>query len=144
MGWESPQDAPGPDLVLVDTSVWIDFLNGGRSRESERLSELIAQEGDLATCGWIRQEVLQGVRDDLSHRRIARLFDQTTYLNLEEPAMFDDAAALYRTLRKKGKTIRSPADCLIATIAMRHQCLLLHRDRDFNTIASASSLKLYV
>lgn len=130
-------------MVLVDTSVWIDFLLKGTSGESQVLSNLIEAEEDVATCGLIRQEVLQGIRDDLTLSRIRNLLDQTHYLRLEEPQVFDDAAKLYRDLRRKGMTLRSPMDCLIAVIATQHHTPLLHRDRDFVALARISNLKLY-
>lgn len=130
-------------MVLVDTSVWIDFLQGGDSPESKTLRDLIASEKDIAICGLVRQEVLQGVRDDLALRKICDLFNQANYLSIEEPQSFDEAAAIYRCLRRGGKTLRTPMDCLIAAIAIRHQAILLHRDRDFLAISRFTDLRLY-
>lgn len=130
-------------MVLVDTSVWIDFLQGGASPESQVLKGLIASEKDIAICGLIRQEVLQGIRDDLSLKKISDLFNQANYLPIEEPQSFDEAAAIYRRLRREGRTLRTPMDCLIAAIAIRYQVLLLHRDRDFFTISKVTTLKLF-
>ncbi|MBL0381051.1 MAG: PIN domain-containing protein [Desulfofustis sp. PB-SRB1] len=56
---------------------------------------------------------------------------------------FTRAAQLYRTLRKHGVTIRTPVDCLISAVAIEHECRLLHNDRDFDTIAHHSTLKMY-
>lgn len=130
-------------MVLVDTSVWIDFLQGGSSPESKVLKDLIVSEKDIAICGLVRQEVSQGVRDDLALRKICDLFDQANYLPIEEPQSFDEAAAIYRCLRRGGKTLRTPMDCLIAAIAIRYQVILLHRDRDFLAISKVTDLKLH-
>lgn len=130
-------------MILIDSSVWIDFFQTKSSPESQILEKLILDEGDIAVCGLIRQEVLQGIRDDLQFHRIRHLLNQAYYLSLKEPSIFDEAAKIYRSLRHRGLTIRSPGDCLIAAIAIQHQVLLLHKDRDFKTIASHTSLKLF-
>ena len=130
-------------MVLVDTSVWIDFLRRGVSAQSRILADLISGERGIAICGLVRQEVLQGVRDEVTLRRVRTLLGQTHYLRLEEPQTFDQAAEIYRDLRRHGATLRSPMDCLIAAIAIHSQTPLLHRDRDFLTIARFSSLKLF-
>ena len=130
-------------MVLVDTSVWIDFLLRGTTGESRVLARLIEAEEEIATCGLIRQEVLQGIRDDVAWTRVRNLLNQTHYLRLEEPQTFDDAAQLYRGLKHKGITLRSPMDCLISVLAIQYQTPLLHRDRDFVVIARVSNLKLH-
>src|SRR5262245_18579141 len=131
-------------MVLVDTSVWIDFLRSSRSSdESQILASLIKQEEDVAICGVIRQEILQGIRDDLTARRVRYLLNQVDYLPLKEPEIFDEAAEIYRTLRARGATLRSPADCLIAAVAIRSNVPILHRDRDFDTLARWTKLSLY-
>lgn len=130
-------------MVLVDSSVWIDFLRRGLSPESRELSHLIGSEEDIATCGLVRQEVLQGIRDDSTLVQVRTLLDQVHYLGLEEPVSFDEAAEIYRKIRRRGQTLRSPADCLIAAVAIRYRVPLLHRDRDFITIARFTDLSLY-
>lgn len=130
-------------MVLVDTSIWIDFFRGNDSPENEVLNQLIASGKDIAICGLIRQEVLQGIRDDVMMKRMQKLLDQLTYLKVREPQTFDHAAEIYRNLRRRGKTIRSPGDCLIAALAIEARVSLLHRDKDFLTIASSSALKLF-
>ncbi len=130
-------------MVLVDTSVWIDFLRKAHLPESKILSRLIESENDIAICGLIRQEVLQGIREDLNLNRIRSLLDQAFYLSLEEPQTFDEAADIYRTLRRKGVTLRSPMDCLIAAVAIRFNTPVLYHDRDFLSIARFTDLILY-
>lgn len=130
-------------MVLVDSSVWIDFLKKGSSKESRTLERLLAEEQDIVICGQIRQEVLQGIGDEVTLQRVRRLLDEVDYLCLEEPKIYDEAAQIYRTLKRKGKTLRSPADCLIAAVAIHAKVSLLHRDRDFETIADGTSLKVY-
>ncbi|MBI4126779.1 MAG: PIN domain nuclease [Deltaproteobacteria bacterium] len=127
-------------MVLVDTSVWIDFFRKSRTAEAKALATLIASEQDIATCGVIRQEILQGIRDDLMLRRVRALLDQMHYLPLEEPRTFDEAADIFRQARLAGKTLRRPLDCIIAAIAMRWNVQLLQRDHDFTTIAIVAPL----
>jgi predicted nucleic acid-binding protein len=130
-------------MVLVDTSVWIDFFRKNYSLESQVLQSLVENEQEVAICGLIRQEVLQGVRDDVTFRRIKNLLDQTHYLSLKEPDSFDHAAEIFRNLRRRGITLRSPMDCLIAAVAIQSNSVLLHRDSDFMEISKHSGLRLF-
>jgi predicted nucleic acid-binding protein len=123
-------------LILVDTSVWIELLNGtvGTPMGSEDLLR-------FATCGPIAQEVLQGLRQSTSHDAfreaflaIPRLCDP---LRLET---FLEAAEIYRHGRRNGYTIRSSADCLIAAIAIENKVPVWHRDRDFRFITRYTRL----
>lgn len=130
-------------MVLIDTSVWVDLFRNAPTAEARTLNRLIEAEADIAICGMIRQETLQGIRDDLTMRRIRTDLEQTFYLPLEEPGDFDSAATIYRTLRHRGVTIRAAADCLIAAIAIRTRTPLLQRDADFSKIARVADLELY-
>jgi predicted nucleic acid-binding protein len=127
--------------VLVDTSVWADFLNGHPSPEADALAELLNGEDDVCTCGLIVTEVFQGLRRDDTREQIARLFREATFL---EPAGFDlylRAAELFRQLRQRGRTVRSAADCIIAAIAEEAGCYLLFRDRDLRTIVESGQIR---
>ena len=128
--------------ILVDTSVWIDFFRGEPSREREILKVCLAQREYIATSGIIVQEILQGIRDDTQYRETSRFLGFFPYVDLQF-ADHVEAANIYRQLRKRGFTIRSPIDCLIATLALRCRFLLLHKDRDYPTIARFYPLKLY-
>ena len=110
----------GPAKVLVDTSVWIDFLNG-RDDVVKALTVLI-NSGRVKVCGQILQEVLQGSRDD---KAFARLAQQMTVwpAEVEEPADFVEAARIFARLRWRGLTI-PPTDCLVAAVAKGRALLL--------------------
>ena len=128
--------------ILVDTSVWIDFFRGEPSREREILKACLNQREYIATSGIIVQEILQGIREDTQYQTTFRFLGFFPQFALQ----FSDhieAANIYRQLRKRGFTIRSPIDCVIAALAMRCRFLLLHKDRDFPTIARLYPLKLY-
>jgi predicted nucleic acid-binding protein len=125
-------------VTLVDTSVWIEVF-----RRAPRLDlESVVPFDDIVTCLPIVQEVLQGFRDEKAFR-IAR--DSLRSLpTVESPLAIDlieDAVGLYRRARHAGLTIRSSVDCLIAACALRHDLEVLHRDRDFEALATVSPLR---
>jgi predicted nucleic acid-binding protein len=127
--------------VLVDTSVWVDFLNGFPSAEGRELAVLFASDHEICTCGVVVAEVFQGLHRDEGLARLTNLFRELTYL---EPSGFDSylrAADLYRALRQRGKTIRSMIDCLIAILANDNDCYLLARDRDMEFLLTSGLLK---
>jgi len=117
-------------MVLVDTTVWVDFFLDRRTPHVERLESLIAQGEDIYICGIVLTEVLQGIRDDREYERTRTRLDSLLFLPMTRNT-FINAADIYRTLRRKGVTIRKPVDCMIASVAMEHKLRLLHNDRDF-------------
>jgi predicted nucleic acid-binding protein len=125
-------------MVLVDTSVWIEIF---RARASLRLERLVAFD-EVVTCLPIIQEVLQGFRDEQAFR-LAR--DSMYALPIVESplslGLVEESVGLYRTARRQGLTVRSSVDCLIAACALRHGLTVLHRDRDYPTLAKVSALQ---
>lgn len=130
-------------MLLVDTSVWLDFLIGRPTPARFELHRLIATGAPIAVTGTILQEILQGIRSDLEYRQTARYLRAFDYVRLEEPATFIHAAEIYRTCRRRGCVIRKPVDCIIAAQAMGAAAELFHNDRDFAQIAAHVPLKLY-
>lgn len=128
--------------VLVDTSAWVEFLNAHDSPEQRAVVRLLEGEDDVCTCGVIVAEVLQGLRRDRDRREIERLFGQMTLLEATGLEPYVEAAALYRALRRRGTTVRSTIDCLIAVLASRNGCAILARDRDLTAIVSSGLLGL--
>ena len=128
-------------MILVDTSVWIDFFAGRDLPQVVTLEQFILDNEDLALCGIILTEILQGIADDTTHRRVRRYLDPLIMLPMPE-TVFVRAADIYRKLRKQGITIRKTNDCIIAATALEHRCSLLHNDRDFVPIAKHSPLKV--
>ena len=125
-------------MILVDTSVWIDLL--GKRPKCKMDAGALEQ---VATCPIIIQEVLQGIRDDHAYSVIKEsLLALPTYGSPSEIALFLSAADLYRRGRKRGLTIRSSVDCLIAATAIQHGLKVWHRDRDFREIAKFASLEV--
>lgn len=123
--------------VLVDTSAWVEFLNGHRSPEREAVVRLLKGEDDICTCGVIVAEVLQGLRRESGRSEIQDLLAQMTFLEAAGMAPYVRAAELYRSLRRRGTTVRSTIDCLIAVLAEENDCALLARDRDISSILAS-------
>jgi len=124
-------------MILVDTSVWIELLNRPRRRS---LQPRVLSE--MATAGPIVQEVFQGLRDTAAAAEFRRDFDAIPRLSDPLPeSLFVEGADIYRHGRRRGLTIRSSVDCLIAAIAIANAVPVWHRDRDFQAIALYTGLR---
>ncbi len=125
-------------MILVDTSIWIELL----SRKPRRT----VPEEDLfrfVTCGPIIQEVFQGLRLDGQSHAFRRHFRALPVLSDPIPLrLFLAASDIYQQGRRKGITIRSSVDCLIAAVAIDNDAPVWHRDRDFTAIARYTGLTL--
>ena len=128
-------------MVLIDTTVWIDFFANRSESHVAALQELIENEGDLCLCGIILSEVLQGIRSDADYIDTKDYLADLIFQPMRQ-ATFVRAAELHRSLRKRGVTIRKPVDCMIAAVAVDHDIRLLHNDRDFDYIAKHSKLRV--
>jgi predicted nucleic acid-binding protein len=128
--------------VLVDTSAWVDFLNGHPSPAGTALTQLIASEDDVCTCGIVVAEVFQGLRREKSRDQIGDLFGQLTFLEASGIDLYLRAAEIYRSLRREGRTVRSTIDCLIAVIAEQNGCRVLARDRDLEAILESGLVRV--
>jgi predicted nucleic acid-binding protein len=129
-------------VILVDTSVWIDFFNGIDSAEGARLRSLIVDAHPVVITGLVLTEILQGLRSESDVERVTRVLlalDPTPELEADD---YRQAAAVYRACRARGFTVRSTIDCLIAQLCLRHGYELLAKDRDFDAIANVFPLKL--
>jgi predicted nucleic acid-binding protein len=125
-------------LILVDTSIWVEMLNG---KIGKRISE--EQLFNFVTCGPVIQEVLQGLRPTLRADAFRDAFLALPVLSDPLPkSLFLAASDIYRVGRDKGRTIRSSTDCLIAAIAIENRVPVWHRDRDFDAIATFTTLQI--
>jgi predicted nucleic acid-binding protein len=129
-------------MVLVDTTVWIDFFAGRNKPHVGKLQKIIEKEDDLSLCGVIMTEILQGIRSDTDFFKTKEYLDDLIFLPMRH-GTFVRAAEIYRSLRKKGITIRKQIDCMIASVAIEYDNQLLHNDRDFTHIAKHSKLRVY-
>lgn len=124
-------------MILVDTSIWIELLNG-RLGERLRPDDLLL----FVTCGPVIQEVLQGLRGGTSSAALREAFLALPRLSDPLPVeTFLSASEIYRQGRAKGYTIRSSIDCLIAAIALQNHVPVWHHDRDFDLIARYTPLE---
>lgn len=126
----------------IDTSVWIDGLRGIRTKQVAVLTNYITTDRRIHIMPTILQEVLQGVQDDNRYGGVKAGMLAHTMLTLDPVEAAIEATQLYRSLRKKGVTIRKPNDCLIAHYAMFFDLPILHNDADFNQIARFTALRI--
>lgn len=128
-------------MTLADTSAWVEFLRGTGSATHLRLRDLVGGPS-LATTDVVVMEVLAGALDEGHLRGLRRLLGACELLPTEGPEDYERAAALYRTCRHGGETVRALTDCLIAAVAVRSGASLLHADADFNALARHSALEV--
>jgi len=121
-------------VIVVDTTVWIDFLSGRNTPHVQRLHALLGTTeiivGDLMLC-----EILQGLVSDDAASDVERLLRQFDIVSMAGEAIAVAAARNYRLLRARGITIRKTIDLLIGTWCIENRRALLHNDRDFHPMA---------
>jgi predicted nucleic acid-binding protein len=122
-------------VILVDTSVWIDYFNGNCTWQTDLLEHYLSDEpivmGDL-----ILTEILQGFRSDKDYRTAKSFLNALPFRQMGGYPVAIQSAQNYRQLRKAGITVRKTIDVIIATFCMLEGLALLHDDRDFDTIAA--------
>ena len=128
-------------MILIDTSAWIEFLRDTGSSICQRVDDLLAVE--IATCDVVRMEVLAGARNEQHLQQLRRLLARASTLPTQS-VDYDAAAALYRTCRRRGHTVRKLIDCLIAAVAIRGDVSILHMDADFEILAQHTTLQIEV
>lgn len=129
-------------MIVVDSSVWIDFYRGNDTTQADRLAEHL-EAGELTgITDVVYMELLRGARSEAEHARIKLRIEQTTILRLRDLDDFVLAADLFRRARRNGHTVRHSTDCLIAAVCIREDVPLLHDDIDFDRIADVSDLKV--
>jgi predicted nucleic acid-binding protein len=132
------------NTILVDTTIWVEFFREKeRSKQADVLQQLIEEDNNICICPIIYQEVLQGVRDDKTFTEIKNILQNVKMVSTPIMTVADHAIDLYRSLRKKGITIRKPYDCLIASYAILEDIYLFHNDSDFRQMEKDSKLKIY-
>lgn len=126
-------------MAVVDTSVWIDVFADHTGRKRARLLALVGDD-EIRLTRFHQLELLQGARDEREWTTLASYLETQDYL---EPgaATWTDAARWYFDLRRAGRSVRGTIDCLIAQLTLEAGELLLHRDRDFSTLATLRPLR---
>lgn len=129
-------------MIIVDTSVWVDFFNDRPSRESEVLDAILGVEpvgiGDI-----ILVEILQGFRSDADYRKTRNLLASLPAFDMLGASRAVQCANYFRMLRKKGITIRKTADVIIAGFCIENGFPLLYSDRDFQPFVEHFGLKTF-
>jgi predicted nucleic acid-binding protein len=127
-------------MILVDSSVWIDYFNGNRTWQTDLLDESLSYRpiiiGDI-----ILTEVLQGFKSDKDFKAAKSHLDALPFMQIGGYEVALKSAQNYRSLRKKGVTVRKTIDVIIATFCIIEGLTLLHDDRDFDPMVSHLSLK---
>jgi predicted nucleic acid-binding protein len=130
-------------MILVDSSVWIDYFNGKRSWQTDLLDHMLSNVpiimGDL-----ILTEVLQGFKSDKDYKAAKNYLSELPFRQMGGYNVAVQSAKNYRKLRKIGVTVRKTIDIIIATFCIIEGLTLLHDDRDFDPIASHFPLKAFV
>ena len=127
-------------MIVVDTSAWVEFLRDTGSPVCITVDRLL--DDDIAICDPISMEVLAGARSEQQLSQLRGLLARATLLPTT-PADYDSAAALYRTCRSSGTTVRKLIDCLIGAVAIAADAEVLHADADFNRLAAHTSLRVH-
>lgn len=129
-------------MILVDTSVWIDYVNGVATPEAEILDRELRSER-IATGDLIVAEFLQGFKDDAQFYRAKDLLDSLAYFDLVGGQIALQSARNYRALRKAGIAVRKTIDVIIATFCIENGFELLHADRDFDPLERFLGLRVH-
>lgn len=128
-------------MIVVDTSVWVDYFNGEANPHTNLLDNLLVHErvviGDI-----ILTEVLQGFRRDADFRKAHELMDTLEFREMLGKEVALRSAQNYRKLRRAGVTVRKTIDVMIATFCIIHGHRLLHDDRDFGVMEKHLGLKV--
>ena len=128
-------------MTLVDTSVLVAFLAGHPTAGARHLERLVRDDAPIGLTPIVIQEVLQGARDDEQWAMLDEYLGSQTIIGPRDLSRCHiEAARIFFDCRRRGLTVRSSTDCVIAQIALEHECPLLHDDRDFRAIAKVRPL----
>jgi predicted nucleic acid-binding protein len=126
-------------MLLIDTSVWISMFRDRSGQIRQQLETLIASREVLLTR-FTQLELLQGSLNEQEWTLLSTYLEAQDYVELTSSS-WQEAARIYYDLRRQGLTVRSPIDCCIAQVALENNLLLIHNDRDFETISQVRSLQ---
>ncbi len=117
-------------MIIVDSSVWIDYFSGADTRQAEKLDNVLGIK-PVAIGDLILTEVLQGFRHDKDYKAARKVFEDVTIFDMLGRQMAIKSADNFRELQKKGVTVRKTADVIIATFCIEQKLPLLFSDKDF-------------
>ena len=131
-------------MILVDTSVFINYFKGVENESTMKFDKIISENIQFGINNYIYQELLQGSANEKEFNSLYEYLTNQTFYSLKNKQSYANASLLYFTCRKKGVTIRSTIDLLIAQTAIENNLFLLHSDNDFiNMSKIIPNLKLY-
>jgi len=129
---------------LIDTSVLIDFFKGAGNKNTRKFKTVLQQKIPYGINSFIFQEVLQGAKSEKEYDLIKKYLGTQRFYYLKDPIdSFARAARIYFDCRRKGVTVRSSIDCIIAQTAIENNLFLLHSDKDFDVMKKVIPLKFY-
>lgn len=120
--------------ILADTSVWIEFFNNADSKWAHHLKELIDRD-EVVLCGLVKCEILCGIRAEKTFKKVSEYLDGFESIDDSSDSVREKAVEIYRTCRKRGITIRTLVDCLIAASGLQGKAKIMAKDRDCIKIA---------
>lgn len=129
-------------MILVETSAWVEYDRATNSATDRRLTDLIATGSDIAVTEPVLMEVLAGARDETGALELRRLLTSFGWITAEAATDFEGAARVYRACRRQGVTPGGLIDCMIASIALRTNSVLLTADAHFAEISRVIPLSL--
>jgi len=128
-------------MILVDSSVWIDYFRGERNLQTEQLDLLLEHgEGEVGVADLVVFEVLRGFTSPRAQQEAKAMLLSITLIEIGGLSNAFKAAVLYRRLREQGRTVHSPIDVLLASYCITHGHALLHRDADFESLKTLGGL----
>ena len=131
-------------MILVDSSVWIDFFRDGRSTQSQTLARCLGDSSvEVGMADLVLFEVMRGFRVGALMREAQTLMSALQQVEIGGTSSVLKAAERYRQLRSRGRTVRSPIDVLLASYCMTHGHALLHRDADFESLKTLGGLETW-
>jgi len=128
-------------LILVDSSVWIDYFKGAINAQTEKLDKMLGHQ-PLAIGDLILTEVLQGFTNERDFNKARKMLTSLTVVQLGGQKIAIQAAKNFRELRVLGVTVRKTIDAVIATWCIENGYDLLHNDRDFDPFAKHLGLRV--
>ena len=128
-------------MILVDSSVWIDYFNGNQTSQTDWLDSSLGNT-PIVIGNLILTEVLQGFQNDKDFKIAKDLLLRIPFMSMGEQTLALESAMNYRFLRRKGVTVRKTIDVIIGTFCIHNQLTLLHCDRDFDPMVKYLGLKI--
>ena len=128
-------------MILVDSSVWIDYFNGNQTSQTDWLDSSLGNT-PIVIGNLILTEVLQGFKNDKDFKIAKDLLLRIPFMSMGEQTLALESAMNYRLLRRKGVTVRKTIDVIIGTFCIHNQLALLHCDRDFEPMVKYLGLKI--